>query len=415
MHDSQKTPRDMRDPTKNHEKKASPAFKIACYQNPKDIKKAWLALEQNSTCTVFESYHWCQSWCVHGAQGAHETPLLILGTDQDNRPAFLFPMALVQTKGVITLTWLAQNYSSYNMALCRDDLLEAITKEVLLAIFEDVREQGFAFDTLILTGQPEKWDGKPHIMQAFDCVDAQQRIGLTIPLQPPFEEMHATKVSKSTRKKLRSKRRQLEKSGVVRFGQAQTAQHRKQLYKLFLDYKAVSLAAQEKPNVYEQDFLNDFFYSLIEQPESTDTEGNDPPSTSALEHFYLSVDDEVLALSYGLYFKDVFFGISRAMLDSPLSRFSPGILLLMGELEATCAHKAKTLDLGPGDSVYKKHWGYDEVLRFDCHHAFSLKGKLYLKAHLAQLKIIETLKSNETTKALGGYTKRTLHALKNKK
>ena len=144
------------------------------------------------------------------------------------------------------------------------------------------------------------------------------------------------------------------------------------------------------------DFLNDFFYSLIEG----EGEG------LTLEHFYLGVDGDNLAISYGVPFKNTFFGISRAMKDSPLARFSPGILLLMGELELACEDKMKMLDLGPGDSVYKKHWGYQKINRFDSYYAFTMKGQLYMKAQRVQLAAIKVLKENTITRGMAQDVKK---------
>ncbi len=378
-------------------------FQITCHDSPARIRETWLVLEESSCCTVFESYHWCQNWVLHGAQGAGEQPLIIVGYDNAGAPAFLLPMALVRTSGVTLLTWLAQAYSCYNMPICPDDTMPFMTKEVLVSIFQVVRENYGFFDAMALTGQPEEWDGMTHMMQVFSPVPTGQ-VALTIPLQPSFDEMHDEKVSKSSKKKLRRKMRQLEQCGKVEFGIAKSRAERKKLYQAFLDYKAASLEKQGKANVYEQQFLNDFYCGLME----------DGGSGQHLEQFYLSVDGDILAVSYGLYYKQNFFSISRAMKDSPLNRFSPGILLLMGELSVNCGKKMSFLDLGPGDSVYKKHWGYKKVMRFNCYHSFSARGRLYIGMQKMQLNILARLKDFRDSSPFGHLAGKMLSFLKKK-
>ena len=102
----------------------------------------------------------------------------------------------------------------------------------------------------------------------------------------------------------------------------------------------------------------------------------------------LSLNDEIIAIHWGIIYKSRFYYLLLSMKEENFKRYSPGRLLISSLIEYSIARKLKFFDFTLGDEMYKKSWSNRESLLYNHIHLNSFNGfylfllikfKLFLK------------------------------------
>ena len=92
----------------------------------------------------------------------------------------------------------------------------------------------------------------------------------------------------------------------------------------------------------------------------------------------LTLNDEIIALHWGVTDKKKFFYLMPAYNTLKWSQFSPG-KLLTHELLGWCDENQFTsFDFTGGEEPYKKIYSNDSFWLYETNHPFSMRGKIYL-------------------------------------
>ncbi|MFT3953077.1 MAG: GNAT family N-acetyltransferase [Piscinibacter sp.] len=167
---------------------------------------------------------------------------------------------------------------------------------------------------------------------------------------------------------MRKKERALAEHGAVTFRRARDAADVERFADLFLAWKAARFRELGIANVFEAPGTRAF---MIEAATTGLAEGRPVIELSAL-----MVGEEPVALFGGTVAGGRFSGMFNAMTSGPLTRESPGELLLHHLIRDCCARGLAVFDLGAGEAQYKSNLcdGVDPL--FDQFIAVTWKGRL---------------------------------------
>lgn len=101
-------------------------------------------------------------------------------------------------------------------------------------------------------------------------------------------------------------------------------------------------------------------------------------STAKINCSTLTLNNEVIALHWGVTEGDTFFYLMPAYNTLKWSKFSPGKLLLEDLLEWSNKNQFSSFDFTGGEEAYKKIWSNNSFSMHEINHPFSTRGQIYL-------------------------------------
>jgi CelD/BcsL family acetyltransferase involved in cellulose biosynthesis len=304
----------------------------------------WRTLERaGAVATPCQRFDWLEPWHRHVGTAQHIQPLIVVGYDIAGKPAFLWPLG-TQRQGPVTVArFLGGKHANFNFALWRRDIAAMLQPTDVEALIETLSHQTAGVDLLMLLNQPEQWDGLSNPLLLLPHQDSPSK-GYHLGLGGSADHVLA-RLSRSLRKRIRSKHRKLAERGAVVHRRATTAEEVERYLSVFLEQKSARFAEHGVQNAFSEPgveaFLREASKSGIEQ------------GTPVIEIHVLEGNGEVLALFSGTSDGRHFSCMFNSYTLGENARFSPGYLLL-NELISDCANRGlKVLDLGVGEARYK--------------------------------------------------------------
>ena len=331
-----------------------------------EAEAIWRALETEAVFSAYQAFDWLTLF--HRHLGGGETPCLAIMADDSGRTQALLPLALTESHGVTSARFMGGSHANFGLGLWRAAFADAMTPERLTMVLRDIAVSApRPIDLFRLTGQPESWSG---LANPFARLPHQPSPSFSyhLALDADADAVLERVVSKDSRKKLRKKERVLAEHGAVTFRLARDAAEVERFTDLFLAWKATRFAELGIANVFAEPAIRAF---IIEAATSGLSGGHPVIELSAL-----LVGDEPVALFGGTVAGGRFSGMFNAMTTGPMTRESPGELLLHHLIRHCCARGLAVFDLGAGEAPYKSNLcdGVDPL--FDQFIAMSWKGHL---------------------------------------
>ena len=331
-----------------------------------DVEAVWRVLEADAVFSAYQAFDWLQIFHRHLA--GDETPCLAVISDEAGRAQALLPLVLSTSRGLTSARFMGGSHANFGLGLWRPAFAEAMMPDRLTMVLRDIAAAApQSIDLFRLTGQPESWSG---LANPFARLPHQPSpsFGYHLALGPDADAVIERVVSKDSRKKLRKKERALAEHGAVSFRLARDVAEVERFTDLFLAWKAARFAELGIANVFAEPGTRAF---IIEAA----TRGL-PEGRPVIELSALMVGDEPVALFGGTVAGGRFSGMFNAMTTGPLTRESPGELLLHHLIRHCCARGLTVFDLGAGEAQYKSNLcdGVDPL--FDQFIAMSWKGRL---------------------------------------
>ncbi|GGD11921.1 GNAT family N-acetyltransferase [Pyruvatibacter mobilis] len=351
-------------PTRHAVVGASDSYRVVIAHRMSDCAAAWRLLEQQSSPAIFQTHDWLACWMETVGKAQNAEPRIALVRDDNARLVMILPLMLRTHMGMPVLHWMAEEDADYHAPLALPDFAQTCTGSMMRDILMRVANQVPDAAALCLSKTASEFAGiraPLSLMPHAPHPSAAHAITLT---GDNFEDFYAAARSKSTRKRDRQRRRQLEKHGPVSFEVADTPMRRHQMIDEILAQKAIWLKARGICDPFAQDGVYAFLHRLVD----------DQAICKQLHISALTVNGEIMAGNMGYVQNERFYAVIGSVTDGDLARHSPGVLHLHELFKWCFANGVKVFDLTVGDEGYKKEWCDSRLDLIDIHVPLSMGG-----------------------------------------
>lgn len=332
-----------------------------------DVEDDWRALEARFPRSVFQSFDWLHAWTNTLGRNARRGIRIVVGRDPETGdPRFLLPLAIRRKGAVNVLTWLALGHAGYQSGIYDEhwlcDRTEASQDSILARVAAEVPE----CDAVHLCDQPDRVGQMANPLLSSGR-QLSPNTSYVLDLDKPFDDLYAQKRSASTRRGARKRERKLESEGRVSFERASGRDEIGVYFDEMMNMKTAQMHQIGVGELFGPEF-RDFVMALDAR-----TGGRAP---EVLLH-RLRVGNETLASIFGATYRGTFYGMILTMSEGPLSRYSPGDLVLRRSIESACAAGLDHYDLSQGDADYKLAWKDREIALYETIMPLSTLGMTY--------------------------------------
>jgi CelD/BcsL family acetyltransferase involved in cellulose biosynthesis len=330
-----------------------------------EAKPHWRALEQKAAGTPFQRFAWMASYAgaISAALGAKPAILLIRGADR--QPAAIMPLETVRRGGLTLLRSMGGKHASFHVPLTTAEGA-AIIAENPARLLRLAGERAGGAHLAVLTHQPFELDGAANPL-ASAGVFATSGHAYETTLACPAEAFFSRNVSADARKKLRKKRKALEKIGPICARRLVEPTDIETTLAAFLAQRERRFQARTVPNSFAGAPIQAFLRAATKP-----AEGQDP----AIELHALRCGERIIAV-FGLA-----IGFSRASAmftsfddDEAIARLSPGSILLHEMVLGLIGRGFKRFDLGVGEARYKSALCDREIALANCATPLTTLGR----------------------------------------
>jgi len=347
-------------------------FRVDVLDDLAQAEPVWRSLEASGAlATPYQRYDWILPWQRHVGAPSGVTPFLVVGSDADGTPLFLWPLGLTRIGPLKVGQFLGGKHTNFNLALWRRGFAATITLAEIEDVLEWIRASS-RIDLLALTNQPECWDGE---FNPFAKLPRQSSpsFGYRGALTSDFDALMRLRLDRSARRKMRQKQTALASRGPVRAWRARTLDDARRVLDAFFTQKAERMNELGLSDMFAIPGTREFIAAAA-------TEGLDQGSP-AIELYALSVGDIIAATYSGIVAHGRFCGIFNSIIRNELARESPGQLLLLDLVRMCCERGLTQLDLGVGEAHFKNMFCSDAEPLFDSFLPLSPLGHVAAAAY----------------------------------
>lgn len=331
------------------------------------VEKDWRALEARFPPSVFQSYDWLHAWTNTLGRNARRGIRIVVGRDPDTGDTrFLLPLAIRRKGAINVLTWLALGHAGYQFGLYDEGWLRDRTGTSRDPILKRVVAEVPECDVVHLCDQPERIGTMSNPLLSSGR-QLSPNTSYVLDLDESFDDLYARKRSASTRRGARKRERKLESEGTVSFERASNRDEVGAYFDEMMNMKTAQMHQIGVGELFGPEF-RDFVLAL-------DARAGDRAPAVLLDR--LRVGNETLASIFGATYRGTFYGMILTMAEGPLSRYSPGDLVLRRSIESACAAGLEHYDLSQGDADYKLAWKDREIALYETIIPLSTLGMAY--------------------------------------
>lgn len=343
-------------------------LRIVVVDQPERVVEQWRSLERFAQ-DPFSNYEWVKPWYEAHKNTPNCSPVIILGTDQDNRPLFLLPLFRRKIGPFNILLRSGRTHSAYFSGLFSHSCRKMITgqnaklfwKRVFSAVpWADVIAIGGLREAEFVHGNPLKF--LPRMTSSNPSYEVQ--------VSGEWESFFKSKMNRKARSNVRRCEKRLSERGELHFKTGVNKKERLELLRILLAQKAEQFKLSGIINPYEMENITSFYEKLVQSSEGA--------QAHSLIITALYLDDKPLAVILGMTQGEGYHGLIMSMVTNSLARFSPGRILLLRTMQHLCKIGIGKIDFGVGDSNYKKEWVDGAIKRFYVLAPLSLKGRVFV-------------------------------------
>ena len=342
-----------------------------------EIKDLWLELEENSNIFPFQSYHWLLNWQKTAGK---KYKVFLTCIFLNDRLEAIFPFGIKSSNLISKLEWLGGSHSDYMAPILR------FSHEGVIINFESLWGEVLSalpnFDILNLSKQIPELNSRENpflnIYPSNEIMHSYQSV-----FDNGWSEFQAGIPKKVLADSVRQRKR-LAEHGNLKFNFFDSDEQCPDLLEQLFSFKQQRYVQMGVKNFLESKDHQDFYSKL---PLILD-------SKTKVHRSSLTLDDEVIALHWGVTYLKTFYYLMPAHNTGKWSKYSPGKLLLEDLLKWSHDNQFTIFDFTGGEEPYKKIWSNRSFLLYESTHAFSIRGKIYLyflDAARAVKKIIKKL------------------------
>mgnify|MGYP001300942361 CR=1 FL=1 len=343
---------------------------IRIYKNfNNEIEILWKELELNSSITPFQSYTWINHWYKTVGFPVYQVQPHIVGLYKGKELEALLPFGIRKIGPIKVLEWLGGLVTDYMIPIIKRES-EFFNCNFLL-VWEEIKKAIPEYDALLLSKQltyigleknpfSYNFNGR-HMMNSYQSFF---KVG--------WEEYKKIHLSTNILRDTRRRRRRLSEIGNLEFKIFQQEQDISNLLKVMFQQKSRRYDEKDGWDLFKLNEYKDFYEKM---PKALNQD-------SSIHCSALLLDNKIIATHWGVTSSDSLFYLMMSHKGEDFAKYSAGRLLLENLLE-WCSNSGRSyFDFTGGEESYKKVWSnhsveLTEVLEFE-----SMKGRLYIYAHL---------------------------------
>ncbi|MBV8925810.1 MAG: GNAT family N-acetyltransferase [Bradyrhizobium sp.] len=342
----------------------------------------WRQLEARQLATPYQRFDLLAAWQREVGARENALPFIVTVHDSDGQPLLLLPLTTRNARGVRVAGFMGGKHANFNMALWDRDYAREVTAPDLDALLSQLRAKAAA-DLLVLRRQPRHWQD---FLNPLAMLPGQRSVD-DCPVLPMVPGDPATnRISKSFRKRLKSKERKLQSPGH-RYHVARTDADIERLLDWFFRVKPMRMAEQNLPDVFAapgvEQFLRKACHAAL------------PGGGRVIDIHALECDDEVIAIFAGVADGHRFSMMFNTYTMSARSHYSPGLILMGYIIDHYGERGYRTLDLGIGSDDYKRQFCKCDEPIFDSFIPLTSRGRLAAAATAGLSRAKRLVKSNQ--------------------
>jgi CelD/BcsL family acetyltransferase involved in cellulose biosynthesis len=343
-------------------------FQISVTDDLSAVEREWRTFEQYADCTAFQSFDWLQTWqrCIGVRAGV--VPAIVVGRRAGGELAFIFPLAIEQSRFAVRLTFLGRELGDYNAPLLAPGFSSTVTSDTFPALWQEVRDllqrdKRFRHDVILLDKLPERVGSQHNPFLALNVAANPSGAYLTS-LAGDWETFYTAKRSSSTRRRDRSKRKKLGENGEVRMVTPVVPEDSVGTLDVLIEQKSRAFGRMGVPDIFARPGYPEFYTDLVSR-------------SPALVHVSrLQIGSTYAATNFGLVFRGRYYHVLASYDEGPLSRFGPGAAHLHELMRYAIERGCDCFDFTIGDEPYKRDWCDTELKLYDHVAAVTPRGWL---------------------------------------
>ncbi|MDA7947347.1 MAG: GNAT family N-acetyltransferase [Hyphomicrobiaceae bacterium] len=350
------------------------ALTIRIYHDIPALREVWREFQSITDGGPHDTWEWNAAWAQ--TAGASTTPLIAVGTLENNETVLLLPLAVRRRKGCLVLEWLSAEQGNYASGLFRRqtwaDRRLPRGREFLKRLLEALPP----VDAIHLTNQPtdglEGWSPLSEL-PGIETASA----GHAFPLNRDWLQHYNKRFGKRIRADIRRRERRLSEQGELGLHVVAPGADLEGAIDRMIEDKRQWFRDRGIEDFFTDHALRDFYLDLARMPN-----GEDSPR---LKVFELSVGGTPIAANLGVIYNNVFYGLISSTTVGSLLRYGPGTILFLRLIEHLADRGIERIDCGAGEDDNKLRWCTIERPRFDTIVPVTLKGRIYAAGLSAKL------------------------------
>lgn len=323
----------------------------------------WKKLELSRNCYVFQRFDWLKHWqetigVVDGVE-----PLIIV-VFENKEPIALFPLCLECFFGIKIVKFLGGDQSDYNAPIYAPD---RVTPQVFMKIWKAVLELLPTHDVRYFVRIPEYLDATKTSILFEIAGKTIDGIAYFSNLDPSWKDFERNISRKLLKDNARMKRR-LSEIGDVEILVSKSEEQYQKIIEVTIFQKMRRYTETGVRNILSYSSARQFYTGL-----NAAISGESKVHLTAIK-----VDDRILATHLGVFDHARYYYLFPTFDSGPLSKYSPGRLLLEYLVKSAVEKRICIFDFTVGGEDYKQKWCDSQMRLYRIIEAKTPQGKIYM-------------------------------------
>ena len=340
---------------------------ISVLNNFEEAQHVWQEFEKTSYCYGFQTYEWSHNWFKAVGKTINIKPCLVKVATESGEPLIFLPLGIQKKYGVQCLQWMGGIVSDYHAPVLGKNFSALVDSVTFCYLWEQIKKMLPHFDVIHFEKQPEQICEQYNPFLYLGCHQFHEK-SYTATLDDTSEYFNKTKKRKNLQADSRRQMRRLAKIGNLHFKVAENFHDIDALTSKMIEQKTRRYQETGIRNLFEDDMYRKFFLNTAKELAQ-----NGIVNVSGL-----FLDDTIIAVHWGLVYRDRFYYLMPSFEDGSWRKYSPGRLLLEYLIKWCFDSGIKVFDFTVGDDSYKYNWADKEMALYDYHEPVNLKGKKYI-------------------------------------
>ncbi|MCX6278627.1 MAG: GNAT family N-acetyltransferase [Bacteroidetes bacterium] len=335
-------------------------FKIVKFANCVECRGLWETFESHAYCTGFQSYAWISNWQKTIGNSICAKLQIIIVYNVDGEIVMILPFMITQKNKIKILSW---TFGDFSNGLFHENFYSVFSKHTFTKVWKNILQIVEHFDLLYFANQPELIHGFRNPFVSYLDSYLSYSPNYYIKLEGTFLDFEKTLRKKLVQDSGRQLRR-LTELGDVKFVFLSDLNINSQLVETLIKMKSARYDSTGANNIFKMDHFKKFYLDF-------EINCNSIIKTHISA---LVLNDQVLAVHWGIIKEDVFYYIMPANDWGIFVKLSPGRILLLKLIDWCFQNKIKIFDFTVGGESYKLDWANNQNNMFNYLYANNIVG-----------------------------------------